>query len=127
MGELTTARVVPDKCGNKPVHPLNALLAAALADLAREFAATRAERQSRTPPLAVYGNLLAHLGDDGVARRDLPARTRLSKRALAGVAGAAQRGGWVAVAGSAGAALVRLTAEGRRQRDACAQQLAQAE
>jgi hypothetical protein len=107
--------------------PLNALLAAALADLAREFAAAGAERQSRVPPLEMYANLLAHIADDGVARRDLPRRARLSKRAVAFSVGVAQRWGWVAATGSAGAALVRLTAEGQRQRDACARQLARAE
>jgi hypothetical protein len=107
--------------------PLNALLATALADLAREFAAAGAEPGSRVPTLEIYANLLSHLPDDGVARRDLPARARLSKRAVAFSVGVAQRCGWVAATGTASAALVRLTAEGQRQRDACTQQLAQAE
>jgi hypothetical protein len=107
--------------------PLNALLAAALADLAREFAAAGAEPRPRVPPVEMYANLLAHVADGGVARRDLPRRARLSKRAAHFSVGVAQRWGWVTTTGSAGAALVRLTAEGQRQRDACARQLAQAE
>jgi hypothetical protein len=109
------------------ISPLNALLAATLADLAREFAAASARHRSRIPTFAIYANLLSHVADDGVARRDLPARARLSKRAVAFSVGVAQRWGWVAATGSAGAMLVLLTTEGRRQRDACAQQLAQAE
>jgi hypothetical protein len=75
----------------------------------------------------MYANLLAPITGGGVARRDLPRRARLSKRAVAHSVGVAQRCGWVAVTGSGAAALICLTAEGERQRDACAQQLAQAE
>jgi len=97
-------------------RPLNALLSVALEDLRREF-----ERAVETPSvlsLEVYANLLCHVPDDGVDRREIPRLARVSKRAAHRNVAIAERRGWIVLGGENGKR-ARLTAAGRRAREAC--------
>lgn len=73
--------------------PLNALLSQALAAVTHEYA-QRGAGSNGLPSLAVWSNLLQPVGD-GIERRDLPAKARLSKRAIGSAVGAAVKRGWL--------------------------------
>lgn len=75
--------------------PLSGLLARALGDLTAEFAAEGAGREGVPSAPMWFGFLRTVLLRPPVTRRELPALTRLSKRAVTQLAGASVRGGWV--------------------------------
>ncbi|HTX10466.1 MAG TPA: hypothetical protein VME22_17715 [Solirubrobacteraceae bacterium] len=94
--------------------PLSGLLARALGDLSDEFVGAGAGRPGMPSPAMWFGLLRAVPLSDDVGQRELPERTRLSKRAVRQLARAATRSGWIEGTGAAGAqGAVRLTGSGR--------------
>jgi hypothetical protein len=98
--------------------PLSALLSQVLLSLGLEFERPAAGGDP-TPGLEVWSNLLRAVGTAGVVERDLPARLRLSKRAVRARVGNALRRGWLRTEkGKAGTAtaVLGLTEQGQRVR-----------
>jgi hypothetical protein len=95
--------------------PLSALLARALGDLTDHV--TRAPTASnRGPSVPLWFGVLRAVPPEGVAQRDLPARARLSTRAIRQATRSAEGAGWISVGPepSRSGPQVRLTAAGRR-------------
>jgi hypothetical protein len=107
------------------VKPLNALLSAAIEDLAREFERAAANHSSALS-LEVHANLLSHLPGAGVEIRNIPMLARVSKRAARSNVAIAKRMGWIVLDGKTGKHL-RITTEGRSAREACERCLGTAE
>ena len=94
--------------------PLSALLAQSLIGLAKDY-----ESHDNVPPLPLWSNFLRVVPDAGLRRSDVPRAARVSRRAVAAILTGCERQGLASVEAGAGrgAALVTLTAEGRRARD----------
>ena len=73
--------------------PINALLSQALLTVTHEYG-QRGAGSATLPTLAVWSNVLRPV-DDGIALRELPAASRLSKRAVRAAVGAAVKRGWL--------------------------------
>jgi len=119
-GEFWRRRVAGLRFGGVDELPLSALLARALGDLTQEI--NRASVGSNPFPSApMWFGLLRALTPEGVAQRDLPARTRLSRRAIRQATRSAEGSGWISVDPDPGLSgpHVRLTSEGRRVGEAC--------
>jgi hypothetical protein len=99
---------------------LSALLARALGDLTQEFNRTGADTDP-LPSMPMWLGLLRALTPEGVAGRNLPTRTRLSRRAIRQATRSAAGSGWILVDSDPGLSgpHVRLTSEGRRIGDEC--------
>lgn len=98
-----------------PGVPLSGLLARALGDLSSEFVANGAGRAGM-PSVAMWFGLLRSIPLNGeVDQRELPVRTRLSKRAVRQLVGAATHSGWIRVTRGRGVqAGIGLTTSGRK-------------
>jgi hypothetical protein len=94
--------------------PLSVLLARALGDLTAEFGVDGAGREGM-PSVPMWFGLLRTIPARGaVARRELPELTRLSKRAVRQLVGAATRSEWVELASGTGVnATFELTSSGQ--------------
>jgi hypothetical protein len=94
---------------------LPGLLGRALGDLTAEFVAAGAGRDG-VPSAPMWFGILRTIPTDGdVAYRDLPALSRLSKRAVRQLVGAAQRAGWIEVVrGTTAQGTIRLSPSGGR-------------
>jgi hypothetical protein len=99
------------------VVPLDVLLSHALLDL------TRACERAGADEVVLWSNLLRAVGDDGVDRKELPSRVRLSKRVVKTVVDGTVRHGWASLDGG----VVRLTDEARQARDEWGLAIARAE
>src|SRR5580658_751950 len=100
--------------------PLSALLARALGDLTQEFNRTRADTDS-LPSLPMWLGLLRALTLEGVAERNLPTQTRLSRRAIRQATRSAEGSGWILVDSEPGLTgrHVKLSSEGHRIGEVC--------
>ena len=95
--------------------PLSGLLARAISDLTMEFRAEGAGDGGLPSPAMWFGFLRAMPPSGVVGPRELQVRTRLSKRAVRQLIGAATRAGWIEVASGTGAhATLGLTEAGRK-------------
>src|SRR5579875_2566268 len=91
---------------------LPSLLRATLSSLERGYVTEGAGRDG-IPSIDGWANLLRVLDLDGVARREMPMLTRLSKRAVRGRVLAATRRGWVEeLVSGRGEPVIRLTGLG---------------
>ena len=95
--------------------PLSGLLARALGDLTSEFVAHGAGGGGM-PSVPMWFGLLRAIPVSGeVAQRELPVQTRLSKRAVRQLVGAATRSHWIEVRSGTGVqASLGLTGSGRK-------------
>jgi hypothetical protein len=82
--------------------PLSAMLTRALGDLTAEFVTAGAGRGGMPSAPMWFGFLRAMPEADEVTERQLPALTRLSRRAVHQLAGASVRAGWVEVRSGTG-------------------------
>ncbi len=69
----------------------------------------------RPPSLAMWANVLRFVGDDGVALRELPSLSGISKSTIKSMVNCLQRHGWIAIDSSD---VVRLTERGMTARRA---------
>ena len=95
--------------------PLPALCSAPLIGFTRDY-----EHRGIGPPLPLWASFLRVMPDDGLRRVDIAAAARISRRAVSAILTGCDRAGLIAVEAGAGrgAAVVKLTAAGRRARDA---------
>ena len=97
--------------------PLSVLLSHAFAAFEEDYASAATADLAR-PSLGLWSNVLRGIGKDGLATRDLPRRTILSRRTTRAVLRDLARLDWLAVDRGQRGGYLRLTAAGRRVRSA---------
>ena len=98
--------------------PLPVLLSHALCAFEDEYRRAQGEDLA-LPSIGLWANVLRAIPDAGLERRELPARTVISLRGMRAVLRDLERRGWLASEKMGrGACRLRLTAAGRRARDA---------